>query len=121
MLQLSKRQFFALIFFFYKEKSQWDAYNSRSRRHRNGGFVLENTDKDDDCYHVGEGGESKEIEKGTIKELWRGQQEGHERQEEKTQSIMEINLSFINIPKGKYHHIIDNETMAPTTGQEKRK
>lgn len=29
------------------------------------------------------------------------------------------NLSFVNIPQGKYHHVMDKETMAQTTGQGK--
>lgn len=65
-------------------------------------------------------GERRRVKKkGRIKELWSKQKDGEKGQGKEKQSIIEKNLSFVNIPEGKCHHVIDNETMAQMTGQGK--
>lgn len=75
----------------------------------------------EDCDHERKVGRKEKSKKGIkeIKELWSKQKDGEKGQGEEKQSIIAENLSFANIPEGKCHHVIDNETMAQTTGQGK--
>ena len=69
----------------------------------------------DDCDHGRKVERKEKSKKGQGKRIM----EQTERWGEEKQSIIEKNLSFVNIPEGKCHHVIDNETMAQTTGQGK--